>query len=171
MKIFLMRHGVAHDLGRDGSRTDAERTLTDKGRSGVRACARAMRVMELEFDAILTSPLPRAAETARIVAAELGCPHCLFVCEELAPGAPTESGFSLLTRHGRAAAVLLVGHEPDLSRLVARLVWGGLDGGRLEMKKSGLCCIERDQERRIGGGTLRWALTPKQLRLIAGERE
>jgi phosphohistidine phosphatase len=77
MDIFLLRHGIAHALGEDGSKTDADRTLTDEGRSKVRAVARALRAMDVRFDAIASSPLPRAAETAEIIAESLKLRHLL----------------------------------------------------------------------------------------------
>jgi len=68
MQLYLMRHAIAHELGADGSRTDAGRTLTTEGRANTRAAAQAMRRLELDFDAIWTSPLVRARQTAEIVA-------------------------------------------------------------------------------------------------------
>jgi phosphohistidine phosphatase len=167
MELYLMRHAIAHDVGADGSRTDAERTLTAEGRANTRAAAQAMRRLELDFDAIWTSPLARARQTADIVAEVLKKPHCLREVPELALGAAPERVIQALLRLERSSSVLLVGHEPDLSRLVAFLVWGSLDADRLDFKKGALCRV--DGRFGLGGGkaTLRWFLTPKQLRLLA----
>jgi phosphohistidine phosphatase len=167
MQLYLMRHAIAHELGADGSRTDAGRTLTTEGRANTRAAAQAMRRLELDFDAIWTSPLVRARQTAEIVAEVLKKNHCLQEVPELAPGASPERIVKALARLDHGSSVLLVGHEPDLSRLVAFLVWGSLEADRLDFKKGALCRL--DGEFGLGGGkaTLRWFLAPKQLRLLA----
>ncbi len=162
-----MRHAIAHDLGADGSRSDAERTLTDEGRANTRAAARAMAWLELDIDAIWTSPLARARQTAEIVAEGLKKTSVMREAPELAPSGGTEQAVSALTRLGRGTSALLVGHEPDLSRLVAYLVWGGLDAERVAFKKGALCRIDCLAGVRPGKAILRWLLTPKQLRLLA----
>lgn len=167
MELYLMRHAIAHDLGADGSRSDAERTLTDAGRANTRAAARAMARLELDFDVIWTSPLPRARQTADIVAEALKKTHVTLEAPELALGAGPERIAGALTRLGRGTSALVVGHEPDLSRLAAYLVWGGLDADRIAFKKGALCRVDCPFGLRPGKAVLRWLLTPKQLRLLA----
>ncbi|MCS7079602.1 MAG: phosphohistidine phosphatase SixA [Chloracidobacterium sp.] len=162
-----MRHGIAHELGADGSRSDAERTLTNEGRANTRAAARAMARLELDIDAIWTSPLARARQTAEIVAETLQKTQLMEEMAELALGGGPERVVGALTRLSRGTGVLLVGHEPDLSRLVAYLVWGGLDADHVAFKKGGLCRVDCPFGLRPGKAVLRWLLTPKQLRLLA----
>ncbi len=166
MDIFLLRHGIAHALGEDGSKTDAERTLTDEGRSKVRAVARAMRGMDLKFDAIASSPLPRAAETAEIIAESLKMRHLLSLDGALAIGASPEDYCRLLAKRACHDSILLVGHEPDLSRAVGYLLWGSPDGWKVAFKKGALCHIENDCTGWRGNGILRSFLTPKQMKLM-----
>ncbi|MGQ9898264.1 MAG: phosphohistidine phosphatase SixA [Acidobacteriota bacterium] len=168
MQLYLMRHAMAHDLGVDGSHTDAERTLTAEGRANTRMAAQAMRRLELDFDAIWTSPLARAHQTADIVSESLKKTHCLREVPELALGAAPERVIQVLRRLERGSHVLLVGHEPDLSRLVSFLVWGSLADDRLDFKKGALCRLDGRFGLGSGKATLRWFLTPKQLRLLAG---
>jgi len=66
MMLYVLRHGVAEEVGPEG--TDGSRRLTPGGRRKLRAAAAGMRALGVTFDAILTSPLVRAAETAVIVA-------------------------------------------------------------------------------------------------------
>ncbi|OYT72924.1 MAG: phosphohistidine phosphatase SixA [Chloracidobacterium sp. CP2_5A] len=168
VELYLMRHGIAHDLGADGSRSDAERALTDEGRANTLAAARAMARLGLDFDAIWTSPFARARQTADIVAEALKKTPVTREAPELALGAGTERLIGALTRLERGASALLVGHEPDLSRLVAFLVWGSLSADRIAFKKGGLCHVNCQLALRPGYASLRWLLTPKQLRLLAG---
>jgi len=70
MMLYVLRHGVAEEVGPEG--TDGSRRLTPGGRRKLRAAAVGMRALGLTFDAILTSPLVRAAETAAIVAEAQG---------------------------------------------------------------------------------------------------
>src|SRR5207244_10803564 len=72
MMLYVLRHGVAEEVGPEG--TDGSRRLTPGGRRELRAAAAGMRAFGLTFDAILTSPLARAAETAAIVAEAQGSP-------------------------------------------------------------------------------------------------
>jgi phosphohistidine phosphatase len=166
MNIFLLRHGIAHVLGEDGSKTDAERTLTEDGRSKIRSVARALRTMNVKLDAVASSPLPRAAETAEIVAEALRIRHLLTLEGALSLGAAPEDYCRLLARRGREESILLVGHEPDLSRTVGFLLWGGSDGWRVAFKKGALCHIENDGNGWRGNGVLRSFLTPKQMKLM-----
>ena len=62
--------------------------------------------------------------------------------------------------------VLLVGHEPHLSRFIARLVSGN-EGLDIDLKKGGLCKLECNGLRYGRCATLAWLLTPKQMRLMS----
>ena len=68
MTLYVLRHGLAEDQPPPGG-DDGARRLTARGREKVREAAAGMRALGLKFDAILASPLPRAAETAELVAA------------------------------------------------------------------------------------------------------
>jgi phosphohistidine phosphatase len=124
--IWLLRHGDAEDPDGD----DAARELTVEGRRQARAAGLALARLGVELDRCLSSPKARAEQTARIACAELGVE--VELTEALRGGdfdpVPLVSGL------GR---VLLVGHEPDFSRAVARAT-----GARVELEKGGLAAIE-----------------------------
>jgi len=132
MKLYVMRHGSAEDDAPTGR--DADRVLTPAGRERVRLVAEALELAGEAPFAILSSPLARALETAEIVAAvtELeirvreakgagGSSGAVEVRREMAPGGDTMGLAIELLRNGRKR-VMIVGHEPDLSMLVAQLV-------------------------------------------------
>jgi phosphohistidine phosphatase len=156
MELYFLRHGIAADAAPAGT-GDAGRALTKDGIAKMQASARGMRRLGLRLDALLSSPLVRARETAAIVARELG-PE-LQLADELAPGCDIAQLFALLGEHRAAERVMLVGHEPDFSSMI-----GALTGGsQVLMKKGGLARVDIERLEQ-GAGTLKWLLTPRILR-------
>ena len=115
----------------------------------------------MAFDLVLTSPLVRARQTADILAAALQ-PHPPIVeTGALAPGAAPQAVLDVLAGHGRRHRIALVGHEPDLGRLAARLAGFGRP---LPFKKGAVCRIDFPASPPVPPGTLRWFLPPAALR-------
>ena len=71
-----------------------------------------------------------------------------------------------LRAFARHEHVAIVGHEPSLSGVVAFLLTGSPDGLRLVLKKGGLVALEVHDPGRVGRATLRYMLTPRQLRRL-----
>jgi len=132
----------------------------------MRAEAAGMQTLGLAFDVILTSPLARAAETAAIVATAFPKGTKPHEVTELA-GVPAPEMLRALGPYMRRGHVLAVGHEPGLSRLASLLLTGSSDALGMELKKGGLISIELHAARQGAGATLRWMLTPRQLRRLA----
>ena len=162
-QLFILRHGIALDRASPLVTDDAARPLTPKGRKRVARVAAELGKLGYEFDWIVTSPLVRAAETAEIVAASRKPNPPVDVCAALRPGGSPEDVLSFLAKNPDRRSVLLVGHEPDLSALAARLIGAGRDAG-LEFKKGGCCLIEYDGSPARSAGRLVWWLTPGVLR-------
>ena len=164
MELFLLRHGLAVERGTPGFANDAERPLTPQGRRQLRKIAAALRQMELSFDAILSSPVLRARQTAEIVARELQLKNRLAFADELQPGGRAEKSVQrLATLKPLPATLLLVGHEPDLSELLSLLVTGATGAG-FAFKKGGLAKLDVRKLRAGTCATLAWLLTPAQLK-------
>ena len=105
----------------------------------------------------------RARQTADIVAAGVS-PHPPIVSvDSLTPGGAFAAIVADLEKHARKTSVALVGHEPGLGELAARLI-----GSRhpIEFKKGAICRIDLDDVPPAGPGHLRWMLTPKILRQL-----
>jgi phosphohistidine phosphatase len=167
MNLYLMRHGIALPQDDPSVTHDAERPLTPKGMKRMRKAARGLRELGISFDAILTSPLVRARQTAEIVAAALGLESRLEEISGLAPESTVEHLMFGLTRYQDREHLLLVGHEPLLSNTAAYLLGGRKPANvMVNFKKGSLCCIEIEALPTSGPGTLHWLLTPKQLRLL-----
>ena len=148
--LWLLRHGDAEP---HGARADFARRLTDRGERQSRAAGRAFVRLGVGFEHVFTSPRVRALETARLVCAELDLEP--IVHEPLSGGFDERHADELLAAIGASSALLVVGHEPDLSGLVAALT-----SARIEMKKGGLAAVR--------GGQLVVLLRPREIELVAG---
>ncbi len=170
MRIHILRHGPATPREEVGVGQDRDRALTPEGLRKTRQAARGMRALGIAVETVLTSPLVRARQTADIAALELGLPPSAVVeTPVLEPGAPPTEVVRELARLATAGAgsVLLVGHEPGLSRLAAFLLTGDPSGLRLTLKKAALCLVECDPAELQDGGALGFLLQPAQLRAAA----
>lgn len=167
MKLSLLRHGIAADRGNPEYEHDSERPLTAKGERRMRRIAEGMQTLRLSYDLILSSPYLRAKQTAEIVTQVLHTPEGILLTEALTPeGNPRQLIEVLRTDHQARQDVLLVGHEPYLSRLISTLLTGG-PNLQVMMKRSGLCTLEVETLRFGRCATLVTLLTPRQLRCLA----
>ena len=166
MEIYLVRHGLAQQLGQKNEFADEKRTLTSQGRERMREIARGLKKIGIFPDLLMTSPLVRAVETAEIVAEALGLDQRqIHSTNSLAPGGSFQELFGEIKHQKRTESVVLVGHEPDLSSLLSQIVSG--DGSlSVPLKKGGVCCINVAETVPAFRGSLIWLLTPKQLRLL-----
>jgi phosphohistidine phosphatase len=168
VNLYILRHGIAVEPGAPGFENDSERPLIPKGERRLHSAAAAMKKLDLSFDLILSSPFTRAKQTAEIVAGELKLRKRLEFFDGLAPGGNPKALIQALNELNPAPEnILLVGHEPYLSRLISLLVSGGADAAAIEMKKGGLCKLEVGE---LGHGRcaqLAWLLTPAQMELLA----
>jgi phosphohistidine phosphatase len=161
-ELYLIRHGLAEDRG-EAWPDDTKRPLSEEGMSRLRKEARGLARLGVSLDIVLTSPLARARQTAEIVAAAFDPRPPVASADSLAPGAQYAAVVADLERHARKTRIALVGHEPNLGELAARLV-----GTRhpIQFKKGAVCRIDVDALPPAGPGSLRWFLTPKVMRAI-----
>jgi len=163
IELYLVRHGVAAERGPKHP-DDRLRPLTPVGVRRFKDAVRGLATLNVAIDLVLTSPLVRARETAMLLAAGLGR-RPVEELEALAPGGRHQAVVEALTSHSKKYRRLaLVGHEPDLGELAARLLGAR---GSLEFKKGAVCAIDVDGAMPGGPGTLRWLLPPGVLRGLA----
>jgi phosphohistidine phosphatase len=156
LRIYILRHGIAEDGSRVGS--DADRALTGEGKQRLERVLDRARGGGVRPSLILTSPLKRAVETAEIAAAVLNVKRELVRTNTLLPeGSPERVWSEIRTQIGED--VLVSGHEPLLSRVVAFLL--GCPALQVNMKKAALVCIEMETAGAQPRGALNWMLTPK----------
>lgn len=163
MEIWLLRHAAAEE--RSSSGRDADRTLTDDGHRRAREVARGLAALEPGISLVLTSPFARARQTAEPAARALKLGSRLRETAALEPDADPEDILSEI-RGEKAAAVLLVGHEPHLGSLLGRLVVGRA-GFSIPMKKASVARLSWEGS---GPAALR-ALLPARVLALAGSAE
>ncbi|MDX2161101.1 MAG: phosphohistidine phosphatase SixA [bacterium] len=152
MEIYFLRHAQAEEA--NGLMSDADRQLTERGIRHTRRMTQALKELDVIPDRLYSSPLVRAKQTAEIVAAGLGL-H-LEIKKELGPGF-TLAGLHGLTRDlGMQDQVMVVGHEPDFSKVIADFI----GGGRIVIKKCGLARVEVVSFQPLRGELL-WLFSPK----------
>jgi phosphohistidine phosphatase len=157
MKLYFLRHGIAD--WPNWKDDDDKRPLTPDGIEKMKAEAKTIKRLKPELDLILSSPLPRAKQTAEIVADKLGMK--VHIAPSMAPGFNATKLAGLIKEHSKAESIMFTGHEPDLSTIISRLI----GGGRIVMKKGGLARLDFEDDD-TQHGQLVWLLGPK---VLAGE--
>lgn len=159
MKIYFLRHGIAADRD-EWQGKDFDRPLTDEGRKRLLREAKTFAQLGIDPDAIVTSPLVRAKQTAQVVAEEMHLGAKVAEDDRLGPGFDAQRLAGVLRERGRNGAVMLVGHEPDMSTTIGEII----GGAQLDLKKGGLALVELPETSSLRG-TLEWLLPPKLLAL------
>jgi phosphohistidine phosphatase len=152
--LWFVRHADAGDPAK-WTGDDADRPLSSKGRRQSKRLGRFLKELDIDPDAVLTSPKLRASETARLVGRSIGLHPSVddrlsvdFGEKDLAA---VVAGLDPNIR-----GLMLVGHDPDFSDLVSWLVGSGI-----EMQKGALARIDvPDRSLKKGRGSLRWLLPP-----------
>ncbi len=163
--LYLVRHGIALDIGEAGIQTDAGRTLSPAGLKRSGAAARGLRVLGVCPATIGTSPLPRAEQTARIFGGILTPEASIVVCDWLKPGADLRSLLDWIRHERISGDIMLVGHMPDVAVIAARLV-SPSGTTALRFGKAAVCCIRFDGPIEPGRGLLDFHLQSAHLRAI-----
>ena len=149
MQLYFFRHGEAD--WPNWTKPDDERPLTDFGKKEVHQMAKFLDRLKVRPDLIVSSPLPRASQTAKIAAEYLKAK--LRQDESLAPGFGMGELRTVLNRH-RSKVLMLVGHEPDFTTVIS-----GLTGASLKLSKAGLALLDVDPDSEKG--QLLWLFPPK----------
>jgi phosphohistidine phosphatase len=149
MQLYFLRHGEADWPG--WTKPDDERPLTDFGKKEVRQVAKFLNRLKVKPDLIVTSPLPRALQTAEVAAEQLKTK--LRQDEALEPGFGIGELRTVLKRH-RSKVLMLVGHEPDFSSVISALT-----GASVKLSKAGVALVDIDPE--AEEGRLLWLFPPK----------
>src|SRR5579872_919693 len=167
MIIYFLRHASAGQHI-SNPKKDERRGLDEDGIEQCRQVGRALAAMDVQVDAIIASPLKRAGQTAGLVANEMGHEGKLQLDAALRPEATFSQFRELLTRHGKAEAIMVVGHNPNLSEFLGRTLAGGSGECGISLRKGAVAQVDVKR----GSATLRWCLTPKAIAAIqamAGE--
>jgi phosphohistidine phosphatase len=152
MQLYFLRHGEAD--WPNWTKPDDERPLTDFGKKEVRQVAKFLGRLKVKPDLVVTSPLPRASQTAKIAAKYLKTK--IREDEALEPGFGMNELGTVLERH-RSKVLMLVGHEPDFTTMISALT-----GASLKLSKAGVALLDIDPESERG--KLLWLFPPRVAR-------
>jgi phosphohistidine phosphatase len=161
-ELYFIRHGIAEAQG-DEWPDDAKRPLSEDGMAKLRKVAKGLVHLGVTFDVVLTSPLLRTRQTAEIIGGVIDPRPPIVATDALAPGGSYQAVLADLEKQTRRTRIALVGHEPGIGELAARLA-GSRRG--FEFKKGAVCRVDIDNLPPAGPGSLRWFLTPKILQKV-----
>ena len=165
MDLFILRHGEAGK--RSASRGhDSKRPLTATGENEIIDIADSFKIIGIDFDVILTSPLKRAQQTADLVARQFKAQKKVRQVKELSPEGSKSDLYRMLSSFKEETSLLIVGHNPYLSEMISEMVTDG-KYGRIDVKKGGVAKIRVTNSTPKFKGELRWLITPRLLKLIS----
>lgn len=160
-ELYILRHGIAVARDTPGIAGD-DRPLTATGRKRMRQIGRGLRRLDIEPDRIVSSPLPRAWQTAEIAADALGISDRLEASEMLRDDRDPQAIREWL-RSRTDGRLMIVGHNPGLSHLLSLLVTGSTDSLPCELKKGAVAALSSGDG---GGYALDWIAPPRILRRL-----
>lgn len=168
MYLYLIRHGIAVDMDTidpDLHICDQTRPLTRIGRKRTEKVAEHLAISRLSFDIIITSPLLRAEQTAKILI-EHHLSSKLLLCDDLAPEGILRSWLTWWESqpiYTQTTNLALVGHEPNLSEWAELLIFGSIQH-KLILKKGGIIGLKFPEGRiAVGTAQLHCLIPPKYL--------
>jgi phosphohistidine phosphatase len=169
IRLYLVRHGIALEREEHPEVPDDSRPLTAKGRRRFRRAARAFARLGEPIDMLFTSPLIRAAQTAEILAGALKQSE-VFSLEALKPSVPPEQLLAELAKRAKGAqSIGLVGHDPQITLLLAQV--GDVpkaEQSRLEFRKGAIVRVDVGELPSARPSDPKWWLKPKSRMLAKG---
>jgi len=165
MDVLLIRHAESGERDVAVYPDDDLRPVTVEGRRKMIRLARAMQLMGIRFDMIATSPLVRAVQTAEIVREVFDHERPADVSDTLGHACTPGNVIRLLEQYPNDATVVLVGHEPALSRVAAAMIGAPSETG-IALKKGGSIGISFEGAATLGRGTQQFHLKPGHLKRV-----
>jgi phosphohistidine phosphatase len=170
LDLYLLRHGDSGKgiaVAAGGNTGDVPLTIV--GREEIALIARSVKALNLRFSAIVTSPLKRAVQTAKIIAKVLAIEDRISIWNDLVPEGNRSKLYIRLNQYTRESSILMIGHEPYLSNIMYDMIFQKNrvnQLGRINLKKAGLAKIRVISLTPNISGELRWLLTPRILKLL-----
>lgn len=167
MRLYIVRHGIALNVGEQGVTRDYDRPLSEAGREKARAAAEGLKALGSVPNIIGTSPLVRAEQTAQVFRNALDVTENVEVVEFMAPGGDVMELMAWL-REKAVSSAMVVGHMPDLAWITHACLPAGTRRD-LHFKKASVACVVFDGKPGPGRGRLEWLHPPRFLRAQAGQ--
>ena len=161
MIIYFLRHASAGERKKN-PRKDERRPLDAQGIEQCGDVGRALSALDVAVDAIISSPLKRATQTAALVGNEIGYERQLFLEKALRPEATFEQFREMLRKYSKADALMVVGHNPNFSEFLGKTISPRNSTAHIDLKKGSVARVETDGKSSV----LHWCLTPRLIRAI-----
>jgi phosphohistidine phosphatase len=161
MVIYFLRHASAGQPF-DSPKKDEKRGLDQEGIAHCGLIGRFLAAADVQVEAIVSSPLKRAAQTASLVGNEMGFDGKIQMEAALRPGGTFADFRAVLEKHRKQEAVLVVGHNPNLSEFAGKMISVAGCEAALDLKKGAVARVEL----RRNSGELLWCVTPRILRVL-----
>jgi phosphohistidine phosphatase len=161
MIVYFLRHASAGTRVANPKK-DEKRALDKEGIEQCGYIGRALAALDVQVDAIISSPLKRSTQTASLVGNELGYEGKLQIENALRPGATFADFRKLLDKYAKYESIMAVGHNPNLSEFLGRVLAGGACDASVDLKKCAVSRVDLDRT----SGTLLWCITPKLVRTV-----
>ncbi|HKN34727.1 MAG TPA: histidine phosphatase family protein [Terriglobales bacterium] len=161
MVIYFLRHaGAGQHLA--NPKKDERRGLDDTGIEQCGYVGRALAALDTQVDVIISSPLKRATQTASLVGNEIGYEAKIQIDDSLRPGATFADFRKLLNKYAKQETIMVVGHNPNLSEFLGRMISTTGCRASVELKKGAVARVESTRSAAV----LQWGVTPKLLRAV-----
>jgi phosphohistidine phosphatase len=161
MIIYFLRHASAGEPYKN-LKKDEKRPLDKEGIEQCGYVGRALAALEMQVDVIISSPLKRATQTAALVGNEIDHDKKIQIETALRPGASFSDFHKLIDKYSKNDSVMVVGHNPNLSEFLGRIVSPNGCEANLELRKGAVAKVEM----RRSSASLQWCMTPKVLRTL-----
>src|SRR5258705_2192501 len=161
MIVYFLRHANAGER-LVSPKKDEKRGLDKEGIEQCGYIGRALAALDVQVDAIISSQLKRSTQTASLVGNEMGFEGKLQIDPALRPQATFADFRKLLDKYVRQEAIMVVGHNPNLSEFLGRVISAAGCEAALELRKGAVARVEL----RRSTGSLSWCLTPKIVRSL-----
>jgi len=161
MIVYFLRHASAGER-LDNPKKDEKRGLDKEGIEQCGQLGRFLSAADVHVDAILSSPLKRSAQTASLVGNEMGFDGKIVMEPALRPAGSFSEFRAALEKQRKLEALMVVGHNPNLSEFVGRIISAAGCEASIDLKKGAVARVEL----RRNGGELMWCITPRILRAV-----
>ena len=156
MIVYFLRHASAgqHKVL---PKEDEKRPIDKVGEQQCHVVGRALVALGVEVDAVISSPLTRAVQTAELAVTELGFKNRIVISDAMRPDASYDQFHDLLAQYNKSKAIMVVGHNPSITEFLLLLVTGSDHSECIDFKKGAVAKVDVQE----GKGVLNWLFTPK----------
>ncbi len=156
MIVYFLRHASANQH-KILPKEDDQRPIDKVGEQQCHVVGRALVALGVKVDAVISSPLTRAVQTAELAVTELGYQNKIVISDAMRPEANYDQFHDLLTHYSNSDAIMVVGHNPSITEFLLHLMTGNEPSDCVDFKKGAVAKVDVQGEK----GVLNWLLTPK----------